>query len=692
MVTKQESCLSDFWREDKSDDRVMELSSVLMGADSLIGVMGSGVRAVWSTNGQSETWWVRMKQGKRAEMRVFLDYHPLASLQPPFSGRAVDEVIGYSAHEGGHCLWSHGDSRDVAMDIMGKRTERKTRDALTDPNNIYLAADGQTKMNKAVDEVLRIGNILEDAFIDFHVGEHWPVLGEYIRYARQMVAERRPIDYSVIALDPRPARNAIINLWIGCSLYDKPLPDKMSARVRRAMNFLMSKSIEAVKEENANHRMVLTVDCWEYLQKEFPVADAPLPRQEPQHPQSQGREDGEEGGAGQASSGGNSGSEGKGKSQGEHGETSDHENQSNKRSDKADAGEKENPPDEDECGKDGGESEPSQPEDAKEEESDCVKQSVPDRKDEKQEDEAQGGSEQGSRGNLDEFDIRDLGEVPQELLEKVLDAIAHEEEDISRSVAEVINRPVKDIMAQTKKADYDGPMADQVRAAVEKEVQEMRRVFDRQADVKSRHIKGLTSGKLDRRSLAKVGAGNLRVYKRREVLDTPDLAVGLLLDVSGSMASRMDTVWATGSVFAEALIRKQGVNFLCLTYTGGAFEVRTTRICDREMGKLCLGNVVQGGGTPSGPAIASMKVLMDRMRERRKVIIHFTDGAPDESWSVQQAVEAARKAGYAVWAVVPQGYERMAESQYGADNWESIGSIRDLPGKIAELVQRLVAR
>ncbi len=114
--------LSDFWRQDASDDRVRELTSVLRGSDSLIGVMGSGVRAVWSTNGESQTWWVRTKQGKPAEMRVFLDYMPLRELIPPFQGEAVDEVIGYAAHEGGHCLWSSEDSKDEVERLLAGRT------------------------------------------------------------------------------------------------------------------------------------------------------------------------------------------------------------------------------------------------------------------------------------------------------------------------------------------------------------------------------------------------------------------------------------------------------------------------------------------------------------------------------------------------------------------------------------------
>lgn len=713
-----ERCLSDFWREPKSDDRVMELASVLMGSDSLIGVMGSGVRAVWSTNGQSETWWVRTKQGKPVESRVFLDYSPLASLKPPFGGQAVDEVIGYAAHEGGHCLWSDENARNIAITILTKRTARASMKAAQDP--------------KKMEEVLRIDNILEDAFIDYHVGEEWPVLGEYIRWSRNKIAERRPIDLDMIARDARPARNSIINLWIGCSLYDKPLPDKMSAKVRRAMTFLMSKSVEAVKEKDAESRMKLAVDCWEYLTKEFPVADEPLPRQapppkpqpQPAQPQesqekAEGQGEGEgqaEGeGAGEGEGGGGGSDAGKDETKGAKPETESgkDETKEEKPETEAEAGEAGEPEEtegkgegEGDAGGEGeedkeGEAEPEAEAEGGEAEAEPEEggQELGHISGEKEEGQEggesqqggeQGGDEQGAPGNLDEFDIRDLGEVPKELLEEVMDAIAHEIEDLSRSVAEVINRPVGSVMAQTKRADYDGPAADGVRAQVEPQIQEMRRVFDKQAQVKSRHLKGLTTGKLDGRSLARVGTGNLRVYKRREVLDTPDLAVGLLLDVSGSMSGYMPIVWATGCVFAEALIRKQGVNFLALTYTGGHFNVQTTRICDKQMGRLCIGNVDQGGGTPSGPAIGSIKVLMDRFRERQKVIIHFTDGYPDDQWSVKSAVQAVRKAGYAVWAIAPQGYEKMLEDQYGQGNWETISAVRELPAKVAELVEKLV--
>lgn len=656
--------LSDYWRQDASDDRVAELTSVLRGSDSLIGVMGSGVRAVWSTNGESQTWWVRTKEGKAQETRVFLDYLPLRELVPPFPGQTVDEVIGYAAHEGGHCLWSSPAGRDEAITAMNRSATPATRTASRNSNK--------------VEEVLRVANVVEDAFIDFHVSEQWPVLGEYIRISRQKVGARRPIDLDAIAREARPTYNAMLNLWIACSLYDYDLPERMSARVRRAMTFLMSQSVEAVQTQHSSRRMELAVECWEHLTKNFPKRDLPLPRQGAPSQAGEGSWRGRftgrgEGEGEEAEEGEEEAEEAEAGGAGDGaGDTNNKEGTSEAEAEPEPVAEPAEP--EQEHGHFGGEAE-EQPEEGEAEEGG-----------------EQGGDEAGSPGNLDEFDIRDIEEMPEELLEEVLDAIVHEMEDISRSVAEVVNRPLADVTAQTQKADYDGPAAERVRNEVENEIQEMRRVFDRQAAIQSRYLTGLTIGKLHARSLARVGAGNFKVFKRREILETPDLAVGLLLDVSGSMHSRMSYVWATGCVFAEALVRKKGVNFLCLTYTGGMFDCQTTRICDRDMGRLCIGNVTQGGGTPSGPAIASMKTLMDRMRERQKVIIHFTDGSPDDQYSVLTAVEACRKAGYEVWAISLQGYERMLQQQYQDGNWETIGSMRELPSKVANLCKKLVAR
>ena len=54
-----------------------------------------------------------------------------------------------------------------------------------------------------------------------------------------------------------------------------------------------------------------------------------------------------------------------------------------------------------------------------------------------------------------------------------------------------------------------------------------------------------------------------------KIKNSGQVAVGLLLDVSGSMNPWMHVVEQTAAVFAEGLSRKRGINFACWTYTGG---------------------------------------------------------------------------------------------------------------------------
>ena len=109
-----------------------------------------------------------------------------------------------------------------------------------------------------------------------------------------------------------------------------------------------------------------------------------------------------------------------------------------------------------------------------------------------------------------------------------------------------------------------------------------------------------------------------------------------------------------------------------------------------------LANIEQGGGTPSGMAIAGVKVLMERMPERKKLLLHFTDGQPDNWEHVVRAVKAARDAGIRVYTIGVGGYggasalvSHTLTHQYGKDNWEVIGSVPKLPKAVARIIKRL---
>ena len=78
-------------------------------------------------------------------------------------------------------------------------------------------------VNPVLGELCRIQNILEDAYVDYHVAERWKVLGDHIRVSRQKLNEQRLIDLDAISRRARPDCNADLNLWIAISLYDYEL-------------------------------------------------------------------------------------------------------------------------------------------------------------------------------------------------------------------------------------------------------------------------------------------------------------------------------------------------------------------------------------------------------------------------------------------------------------------------------------
>jgi hypothetical protein len=507
----------------------------------------------------------------------------------------VDEIIGYAAHEGGHCLWTTP-GKDQAID------QEMSRRASALPQGLRRAW-AQDKQGTLA-ELCRIQNILEDAYVDYHVAAAWEVLGEHIRIARQKLAERRPIDMDAVARQARPDRNAVLNLWIAVALYDYALPRRMTVRVRKAMTFLLDLTQKAVATEDGQERHRMAVDAAAYLYREFPTAQAPLPLLSQAGvvgaSSAPGNGASQPGGASAPSGQPEDGDDGEEEAQGNGIPSPSAEAEPEEEAADGDGGEDDGGEAEDEAGspddQDEAEAEPTdgededEPEDEADAEADAEAGASPNGQGEPGGDDGQqGGSGAGQVGNLDDFDDRQVEPVPAKLLEEVLDAIAHEVEDLSQSVAEALAEDPRHVAASARKADDDPELARKVTAEVMPQVQEIRRVFDRQQDIQSRYLKGLEKGKLDSRRLARVGAGSLNVFQRRQVLERPDVALGLLLDVSGSMLGFMHVVEQTAAVFAEGLIHKPGVNFAAWTYTGGHAQVELTRICDRRLGKLCPG-------------------------------------------------------------------------------------------------------
>ncbi len=671
-MTPENRSLSDFWRYDKAHDRTGELISILRGANTLIGNMGSDIRAQWSTNGMSYT-------DFKAKL-VALDYAPLQDEDPPYRGAKVDEVIGYAAHEGGHCLWSREgkyDNIERYVRTAWSRMPTAFRDAYTAGKEPVLL------------ELCRLQNILEDGFIDTKVDATWPVLGEYIRIARTRKDEHTPIDLGAIVNDPNPDRNAVVNVWVSISLYGQKLPRTGDPRVRKAVQDLMRLTRKAIAEDNPSARQIMVFDVARILWQQFPIKSAPLP----QLPQSG------DAGEGAGGSGGQPQSPQPDESQDEAGSGDDEDGNDDQSGTGAsgDSGDESgNKPDESAGDKASGGGGGAQQEldDARGQLGKVLRQILEDAQ------QKAGGEGAGKIDNLDDFDPadpesdggREVTPVPDEVISAVLDIIEREMTDISEIVAEALEEDPRGLRAHALRATYDEEKATRVIGSVKDEIEDIKRAFQRQQDISTHWLRGRDKGRLDDRRLHKPFLGDKNFRKQRVVLSQPDQDVGLLLDVSESMQDDYPVVDATAAIFTEGLRKVQGINFAAWAYTGGPTFLALTRITDSGMGgKLHLGDIRKMGGTPSGMAIVGAKSFLDVMPGRRKLLIHFTDGQPQPLGHVITAVRKCREAGIQVYAIAMKGMEKSMRAQYGEGNYETIGSVSELPNAMTQIVKRLGA-
>lgn len=239
-------------------------------------------------------------------------------------------------------------------------------------------------------------------------------------------------------------------------------------------------------------------------------------------------------------------------------------------------------------------------------------------------------------------------------------------------------------------AEFDSEAYEKVGAEVTREITAVRRLFARLDEVEARWRYGLRNGKLDGRRLSRVASGKETVFKLRDRRHRSSMALIFLIDVSASMKSHISTVNRAACVVAEALRGlSPAVWHEVLTYTSGGLHpgapVQLTRLA--ASGKpLSLNGVWSEGGTPTGEAIAAALLRLKGQTARRRLILHFTDGHPKNTYVVRQALELCRREQVDVVTVsvgTPQ------EALYGAGKCEVAYTVSELPDVLHRLLPRL---
>lgn len=295
----------------------------------------------------------------------------------------------------------------------------------------------------------------------------------------------------------------------------------------------------------------------------------------------------------------------------------------------------------------------------------------------------------------DYLEERGKGWLTEEEAEEVEAAMKDERRDMAPLLARELDMPRLGrspyVMQQ---AQYDPGAHASVAGRVARETAAMRAALQKIDEVGARWRYGTHNGRLDTRRLAKAAAGKDSVYKRRDARGRPTTAISLVLDVSGSMYRHLGTVADVAAIFSGAL-RDMGVWYEVSCYTSGGATVdldgpRPGRadasspsytILATPQKPLSLARVGAGGGTPSGEAIATACIRLAARPERRKLLIHFTDGYPDDYRVLFAATDYAERHGIILLTI--------SVYHWAAGRCRVIRDVSDLPQATEELLREV---
>jgi len=161
-------------------------------------------------------------------------------------------------------------------------------------------------------------------------------------------------------------------------------------------------------------------------------------------------------------------------------------------------------------------------------------------------------------------------------------------------------------------------------------------------------------GKLCGRGLYRLAVHDPRLFLKKESVTGIDTAVHILLDISGSMGSRIELACAACYSVALALAAIPGISVGASAFPADYEEdVNATvypllRHDERVVNSF---GVEAHGSTPMTEALWWVLRQVTALPERRKVILVVTDGYPDDPETAKETIMAAQKMGTEVLGI-----------------------------------------
>ncbi len=217
-------------------------------------------------------------------------------------------------------------------------------------------------------------------------------------------------------------------------------------------------------------------------------------------------------------------------------------------------------------------------------------------------------------------------------------------------------------------------------------------------------VKLLRQGVMDDEELYRWGMGDYRVFSERVIESKPDVFMGLLVDMSGSMSgSKLRTAQKLAQLFVWALHDQEGVDTRVWGHTGDGSEgasVEIFRLWEHgdPMSRLGLIDTLPHMNNYDGHANAYCIKQILQQPHPQKVLIVLSDGLPSGQGyggergmkHMREVNEWARRQGCEVYQIAIDTNLDMEDQarMYGAENVVPYKSVSALPRQLARIMAR----
>ena len=161
-------------------------------------------------------------------------------------------------------------------------------------------------------------------------------------------------------------------------------------------------------------------------------------------------------------------------------------------------------------------------------------------------------------------------------------------------------------------------------------------------------------GKVSGRDLFRLAANNPKIFKKHEEVQGIDTAVHLLLDVSGSMRSRLKLATLACFSVASALSSVAGINVGVTAFPAIEEHLDYISVCplvrhgERVTNQF---NITSHGTTPLTEALWWVTKKLLPLPEKRKLILLITDGEPDSETTAKASIREIERMGIEILGI-----------------------------------------